>query len=443
MTEKINLTRRGFLKQSIRTAAATWSAPLILTLPLRGNQAPSNKITFGCIGMGRMGMGNLKDLLRFDDIQVVAVCDVDAWRLKNAQTEVEKHYREQQKTATFKGCDTYRDFREIIARPDIDAVMIVTPDHWHSIPAIMAAQAGKDIFIEKPLTLTIPEGRILSNTVRQFHRILQVGSQQRSDERFRLAAELVRNGRIGRLQTVKVGFGKDPFTGVHSPSPVPEELDYDFWLGLAPEVPYIEQRVHPPQSYDRPGWLRTSDYCCGMITGWGSHHLDSAHWGMDTEYTGPVEIYGTAEYSKEGTWDVHGAFQIEYTYANGVKLICTDNEKNKQGVVFEGTDGWVYVRRGFIDANPKSLLNEVIGPNEIQLYRSDDHKRNFLDGIRTRTEPIAPVEIGHRSASACILGYIAMRLNRKLKWDPDREQFTNDEEANRMLSRPMRSPWRI
>ena len=283
----------------------------------------------------------------------------------------------------------------------------------------------------------------MSDTVKQYQRILQVGSQQRSDARFRFAAELVRNGKIGQLHTVKVGFGKDPFTELHPPTPVPEELDYDLWLGPAPYVPYIEQRVHPSKSYNRPGWLRTSDYCCGMITGWGSHHLDSAHWGMDTEYTGPIEIEGQAEYSKGGIWDVHGAFRLDYTYANGVKLICTDNAKNKQGVVFEGTEGWVYVRRGFIDAQPKSLLRLRIKPDEIHLYQSNDHKRNFIECIRQRKEPVAPVEIGHRSASACILGYIAMRLGRKLKWNPEREQFINDDVANKMLSRPGRSPWQV
>jgi len=442
--QKVNLiSRRSFLGKSAFSLGISLGMPYLVSAYASGTKNPCNRITVGCIGVGRMGMGDLKDMLEFDDVQVLAVCDVDGWRLKNAREHVLEHYSSQQKSGNYEGCAVYRDYRELIAREDIDVVLICTPDHWHALPAISAARAGKDIFLEKPLTLTLQEGRILSDTVKQYQRILQVGSQQRSDARFRFAAELVRNGKIGQLHTVKVGFGKDPFTELHPPTPVPEELDYDLWLGPAPYVPYIEQRVHPSKSYSRPGWVRTSDYCCGMITGWGSHHLDSAHWGMDTEYTGPIEIEGQAEYSKGGIWDVHGAFRLDYTYANGVKLICTDNAKNKQGVVFEGTEGWVYVRRGFIDAQPKSLLRLRIKPDEIHLYQSNDHKRNFIECIRQRKEPVAPVEIGHRSASACILGYIAMRLGRKLKWNPEREQFINDDVANKMLSRPGRSPWQV
>ena len=435
--------RRDFLKKSLVATGAALTVPYFVPSSVFGRFAPSNRIVCGFIGVGRMGQGDLKELLGFPDVQVVAVCDVDDWRLQNAKNQVDNHYRLNPETAKHQGCKMYGDFRELIARSDIDAVAICTPDHWHAMPAVEAARAGKDIFIQKPLTLTIPEGRLLSDTVRRYDRILQVGSQQRSDARFRLAAELVRNGRIGQLHTVKVGFGKDPFTGICSVKPVPEELNYELWLGPAPYIPYIEERVHPRMSYTRPGWLRTDEYCCGMITGWGSHHLDSAHWGMDTEHTGPVEIDGQAEYSADGTWDVHGAFRIEYTYANGVKLICTHNEVNQQGVVFEGTEGWVYVRRGFIDAFPKSLLTERLGPNAIRLYESNDHKQNFLDCIRSRRETIAPVEIGHRSASACILGYLSMKLNRKLRWDPEKEIFLRDDEANRILSRPYRNPWHL
>lgn len=434
------ITRRNFLKQTAFSVGLAFGIPYLIP---KGNSAPSNRITIGCIGVGRMGFVDMKDMLEFDDVQVVAVCDVDAWRLINAREHVENYYSSKQKNGKYSGCAEYRDFRELLDRKDIDGVLICTPDHWHAIPAIEAAKAGKDIFLQKPLTLTIPEGRILSNTVQRHNCILQVGSQQRSDAKFRFAAELVRNGRIGKLHTVKVGFGKDPFTGMHSPTSVPVELDYDLWLGPAPLAPYIEMRVHPQKSYNRPGWLRTSDYCCGMITGWGSHHVDSAHWGMGTEFTGPVEIEGEAEYSQTGVWDVHGAFRVEYIYENGVKLICADNGKNRDGVIFEGSEGWVHVTRGYIDAQPKSLLEEVIGPNEIHLYQSNDHKQNFIDCIRSKQAPIAPVEIGHRSGSACILGYIAMKLQRKLSWNPAQERFINDDTANKMLSRPSRSPWQV
>jgi len=440
----ISLSRRGFLKGTAAATVAVFGFPYVITSSVLGADAPSNKITVGCIGVGRMGLGDMREILGFGQAQIVAVCDVDAKRLKHAQQIVENRYSSQSGNGTYKGCATYKDFRDLIARKDIDAVSIVTPDHWHALPAIAAARAGKDIFLQKPLTLTIEEGRLLSDTVRRYGCVLQVGSQQRSDSRFRFACELVRNGRIGKLHTIKVGFDTDPPTGPQPPMPVPENLDYDMWLGPAPRAPYTEKRVHPQNSYSgRPGWLRISDYCCGMITGWGSHHNDIAQWGMGTEYTGPVEIEGQAEYPRDGLWDVHGKFHVEYTYASGVKVICASNTENKQGVVFEGTEGWVYVKRGYIDANPKSLLTSVIGPNEIQLYKSNNHKKNFFDCIRSRAETVAPVEIGHRSNTICVLGFITMLLGRKLKWDAEQERFINDAEANRMLARPMRSPWHL
>jgi len=436
------LTRRQFLKSSaVAAAAAAW--PAIVPASVLGANPPSNRITFGCIGVGRMGLGDMREIMGFKQAQIVAVCDADSKRAKHAQQLVEARYAAQNESGTYKGCATYGDFRDLVAQKDIDAVSIATPDHWHTLPSLAAARAGKDIFLQKPLTLTIEEGRLLSDTVHRYGRVFQVGSQQRSDSRFRQACELVRNGRIGKLQTVKVGFGTDPATGPQPPMPVPDVLDYDMWLGPAPWAAYTEKRVHPKEGYGRPGWLRISDYGAGMITGWGSHHNDIAQWGMGTEYTGPVEIEGQAEYPKDGLWDVHGAFSIEYTYANGVKVTCADTRKNKQGILFEGTEGWVYVRRGHIDANPKSLLTSPIGTDELQLYKSNNHKTNFLECIKSRKETVAPVEVGHRSCSVCLLGEIAMRLGKKLKWDPERERFTNDDQANRMLSRPMRSPWHL
>jgi len=437
------INRRAFLKKTVLTAGAIAGTPLIMSSPVFGKTSPNDRINFGCIGMGRMGRGDLRDILGHDEARVVAVCDVDSWRLENARKIVDTHYARNRKSGTYQGCDVYSDYRELLARPDIDAVSIVTPDFWHALPAIAAAKAGKDIFLQKPLTLRLKEGRILSDTVHKYGVILQVGSQQRSDARFRFAAELVRNGRIGKLHTVEVGFAKDPFTGSHPVQPVPPELDYKFWLGPAAPVPYIEKRVHPQKSFSRPGWMRADDYCCGMITGWGSHHMDSAHWGMGTEYTGPLTIDGKAEYSNGGLWDVHGAFRLEYTYENNVKLICADRSVNQQGVVFRGTEGWVHVRRRNIDAEPKSLLNEIIGPDEIHLYKSSNHKGNFLECIRSRRQPVAPVEIGHRSNSACVLGYISMKLNRKIHWDYSTESIIGDKTAELMLSRPYSSPWHL
>jgi myo-inositol 2-dehydrogenase/D-chiro-inositol 1-dehydrogenase len=442
-TRKTNMvTRRQFLKGSA-VAAASFLVPTIVPASVFGADAPSNRITIGFVGVGRMGSGDMRELLGFKEVHIIAVCDVDSNRVRNAQKTVEAHYARQSAGGTYKGCATFGDYRDLVAQEDIDAVCVVTPDHWHALPSIAAAKAGKDIFLQKPLTLTIREGRVLSDTVRRYNRIFQVGSQQRSDARFHQACELVRNGRVGKLHTVKVGFGTDPGTDPTPPMPVPDNLNYDMWLGQAPWAAYTEKRVHPQKDYDRPGWLRIADYGAGMITGWGAHHNDIAQWGMGTEYTGPVEIEGQADFPKDGLWDVHGDFSIEYTYANGVKVICADNKKNKQGVVFEGSEGWVYVRRGFIDAQPKSLLTSTIGPNEIHLYKSNNHKANWLECIKSRAETIAPAEIGHRSCTVCLLGDIAMRLGRKLRWDPDKERFIGDEQANKMLWRPMRSPWTL
>jgi myo-inositol 2-dehydrogenase/D-chiro-inositol 1-dehydrogenase len=439
-----HISRRQFLKGSATAAAGTaLLGPTFVPASVFGANSPSNRITFGCIGLGRMGSADMREILGFKQAQIIAVCDVDSKRAEQAGQRVEKHYGEQSTDGTYKGCKVYSDFRELIARDDIDAVSIVTPDHWHALPAIAAAKTGKDIFLQKPLSLTIAEGRVVSDVVRRYGRVFQIGSQQRSDARFRFACELVRNGRVGNLLTIKVGLPTDPSTEPQPMMPVPESLDYDMWLGPAPWAPYTEKRVHPQIGYDRPGWLRIQDYCAGMITGWGSHHNDIAQWGMGTEYTGPIEIQGQAEYPKDGLWDVHGKFSIEYTYANGVKVICTDNEKNKQGILFEGDEGWVYVRRGEIDAEPKSLLTSTIRPDEIHLYQSNNHKENFLECIKSRAETIAPVEVAHRSCSVCLLGDIAMMLGRKLKWDPEQEKFIDDEHANRLLSKPMRSPWHL
>lgn len=432
-------SRRNFLKSA---TGAVLGFPTLIPGRVRAQNAPSNRIQVGCIGVGRMGTGDLRDFLRFPEVRVVAVCDVDRHRAAAARRIVEQHEAESGRTADG-ACAEYGDFRELIARDDVDVVSIVTPDHWHALPALAAARAGKDFFIQKPLTYSIEEGRVLVRTVARYGNIVQVGSQQRSDAKFRFACQLVRNGRIGELRTVKVGFGTDPSTGDHPEMPVPANLNYDFWLGPAPWAPYTEMRVHPQNGYGRPGWLRIQEYCHGMITGWGSHHMDIAHWGMGMEHSGPTSIRGHAEYPASGLWTVHGKFHIEYSYPNGVQVICAGNDENKQGVVFEGSEGWVYVRRGFIDAHPKSLLHAEIPPDGIHLEVSNDHKGNFLQSVRTRKPTVAPAAIGHRSNTACVLGSIAMQLGRELTWDPQAEEFPGDPEANRMLSRPMRAPWRL
>ncbi len=434
-------TRRDLLRRGSAALAAAAAWPSIVPSRVRAGDAPSNRITLGCIGVGRMGQGDMRSFMNLAD--VLAVCDVDANRARDAKRVLERNYAKHKPSGRYKGVTIYRDYRELIARDDIDAVLVCTPDHWHALPAIAAAEAGKDIFIQKPMTLTFVEGVALREAVQRYGRVLQVGSQQRSDRRFRFACELVRNKRIGELKRVLVAVGWDKPTKDHPPTEPPPNLDYDMWLGPAPWAPYVETRVHPQKGYGRPGWLRTRDYCLGMVTGWGTHHMDIAHWGMGMEDSGPVEIRATAEFASEGVWTVHNQFEINYVYPNGVPVCFADSSKNKQGVLFEGTEGWVAVRRGRIDAHPKSLLKAIIKPSETRLYRSDNHKKNFIDCIKSRAKTVAPVDNGHRSNTACILGEIAMRLGRPITWDPKRECFPNDAEATRMLSRPMRPPWRL
>ena len=422
--KKINtITRREFLKGSAVTAAAL-TLPTIVPSSVFGANAPSNRITIGSIGLGGMGTGNMKGFKGKSGSQVVALCDVDAGQLEKAR-----------ETAGLDEKSTYNDFRDLLARDDVDAVVVATPDHWHVPVSIAAVKAGKDVYCEKPLTLTIAGGRALTDAVKRYGRVLQTGSQQRSGSEFRNACELVRNGRIGKLHTIKVGIPgnnrKCPPTW--EAQPVPEGFNYDMWLGPAPWEPYIEQRCHYQFRF-------ILDYSGGQMTNWGAHYLDIAQWGNGADDTGPVEIEGKGDFPESGLFTTAKKVDITYTYANGVKLLLTTGGGNTR---FEGSDGWVFVTRGKIDAEPKSLLKEKIGPDEIHLYNSRDHKQNFLDCIKSRKDPIASAEIGHRSSSVCHLGNIAMLLGRKVKWDPKKERFINDRAADSMIAHSMRAPWSL
>jgi predicted dehydrogenase len=385
----------------------------------------------------------------------MAVCDLDSRRAQDAVTLVNGYYGKQS-GKPYNGVTAYTQYREVLANKDVDAVVISTPDHWHALIAIDAVAAGKDVYLQKPASLTIAEGRALSDAVHRSGRIFQIGSQQRSTVQFRVAAELVRNGRIGQLKTVEIGLPGDPSGDDEPVMPVPKNLNYDMWLGSTPSVYYTEKRVHPQEGYDRPGWLRCEQFGAGMITGWGAHHLDSAHWAMDTEYTGPIEVWGTAEFPKKGLWDVHGPFKTEALYANGVHMIVSGDFPN--GLKFIGTDGWIFVSRGnetvtgsdpvkkladpqALAASDPKILTSVIAPDEIHLYESKEHHGNWLECIRSRRQTIAPVEVAHRACSACLIHHMAMKLKRRLYWDPQRERFRNDDEANAMLSRPQRPPY--
>ena len=457
------MNRRNFVKNSLKASAATTIAvtgfPTIVPASVIGKNAPSNKINIGAIGVGRISRDHdMKETLPFDQARIMAVCDVDSKRLADGKKYVNDYYAA--KTGKpYDGVTMYDDHRALLENKDIDAVLISTPDHSHAYLGIHAVEAGKDVYLQKPASLTIAEGRALSNAVHRTGRILQIGSQQRSSTQFRYAAELVRNGRIGDLKTVYVGLPGDPGGDEEPEMPIPKNLNYDAWLGSTPNVYYTEKRVHPQNDYSRPGWLRMEQFGAGMITGWGAHHVDCAHWGMDTEYTGPIEISGRADFPKSGLWNVHGLFQTEGVYANGVKMIISNEIPN--GIKFEGTEGWIFVTRGDyrasasdpiptgknkvlpLTASNNKIITSVIGENEINLYKSTDHHGNWLESIVSRKQPISPVEIGHRSCSTCLLHHIAMKLKRKIYWDPMNERFLNDDEANAMLNRPHRFPYEV
>ena len=454
---------RNFVKNSLKASAATTIAvtgfPTIVPASVIGKNAPSNKINIGAIGVGRISREHdMKETLPFDQARIMAVCDVDSKRLAEGKKYVNDYYAA--KTGKpYDGVTMYDDHRALLQNKDIDAVLISTPDHSHAYLGIHAVEAGKDVYLQKPASLTITEGRALSNAVHRTGRILQIGSQQRSSTQFRYAAELVRNGRIGDLKTVYVGLPGDPGGDEEPEMPIPKNLNYDAWLGSTPNVYYTEKRVHPQNDYSRPGWLRMEQFGAGMITGWGAHHVDIAHWGMDTEYTGPIEISGRADFPKSGLWNVHGLFQTEGVYANGVKMVVSNELPN--GVKFEGTEGWIFVTRGDyrasasdpiptgknkvlpLTASNNKIITSVIGENEINLYKSTDQHGNWLESIVSRKQPISSVEIGHRSCSTCLLHHVAMKLKRKIYWDPMNERFINDDEANAMLNRPHRFPYEV
>ncbi len=459
MKRESHVSRREFLKRSLAAGTGALALPTIVPSSVFGADAPSNKIHVAQIGCGRIANEmDMPGILKHDLARMVAVCDLDSKRLAKAKARVEKHYAAKSGGTTALAVTAYGDYRELLKDPGIDAVAISTPDHWHSEPVIAAALAGKDVYVQKPLSMTIAEGRQVSDTLRAKNRAFQIGSQQRSDApwpQFRRACELVRNGRVGKLHTVRIGLPTDPAGDDEPEMPVPPNLNYEMWLGSTPLAPYTEKRVHPQNSLsDRPGWLRIESYCLGMITGWGSHHVDIAHWGMDTELTGPIEAQATAEFPKKGLWNVHGPYHIEMKYANGVTMIIDNKFPN--GVRFEGTEGWVFASRGseratasdpttgnssaFAASSP-AILKSEIGPNEIHLYRSPDHHLDWLRSIQTRKPGATSPEQAHRSTSACEIGWIAMKLGRKLQWDPVKETFAADEQANAMRSRPQRAPY--
>ena len=442
------MQRRRFLTSAGLLAAGA-VAPTILPSRLFGAQAPSNRITLGFIGTGRQAYTmNLPEFMAVPGVQVVAVCDVDRWRVGQAKALVEATYAKQAPSGTWKGCEAYGDFREVLARRDIDAVMISTPDHWHVPMALMALKAGKDVSLEKPITRYIGEGRRLVEAVRRHERVFRVDSEFRSLERFHRATELVRNGAIGTLRTIRVSSPKEEFPQeAATEAPVPEGLDYDMWLGPAPKVPYMQKRTHNPNDLKgRAGWFRSTMYADGMLTNWGAHLVDICQWANGSERTGPVEVQATGKYHDDPVWNVLETFDARFRYANGVELFYTMDQPR---IRFEGDQGWLQVNYSksrehpeFLEASHPRVLAASIPPGGVTFpLRSE--RVDFIEAVKTRGQTMEDAEVGQRTISICHLAHIGIkRQGASLTWDPGKEQFTNDAEANTHLAAPAgRGSW--
>ncbi len=439
MPVKRNTKRRDFLK-SIGGGVVL---PTILpssALGRAGSVAPSDRIVMGMIGVGGMGGGHVRGFLQHADVRVAAICDVREDRRQAAKNIADQRYGD-------KSCETYNDFRELLARKDIDAVLIAVPDHWHALIGIEAARQGKSMYYEKPMGVSVAEAKAVREAVNRHGVVFQFGTQQRSGQDYQRAYELIRNGRIGQLKTMLIGSAGSQYVPNQPAQPVPAGFDYDMWLGPAPWAPYTYERC-------TRNFTLIYDYSLGCISGaWGVHDTDICQWYNDADATDPIEVEGTGEFPKEGLYDTAISWEIEHKYANGVKLVHMDIATAKKrydqfrfgsmASVFIGTEGWIYVSRQGMRTNPESVAYSVIGANGIKAPFSPDHRRNFLDAVRTRRKPISPIESAVRADTVCQQGDIAMRLKRKLQWDPVKEVFVGDEQANRMLERPMRSPWHL
>jgi len=405
-----------------------------------GSVAPSNRVVVGCIGVGSQGSGVMQNFLNQQVAQVAAVCDVKSDRREAARRRVDTQYNTS-------GCKEYHDFRELLARDDIDAVMIASTDHWHVLLALAAARAGKDIYLEKPMGLSLVEDQTLRAACHERGTVFQFGTQQRSDRKFRQACELAVNGRLGKVRTINVMSPSSVAGGSMKPAPIPEWLDYDFWLGPAPYTPYTEDRC------SNKLWWFHSDYAVGWIAGWGVHPLDIALWGGGQAVAGPVELEGTGAFPADGFCDTATDWRIVLKYASGLIMNYAGGPqpeewrqrygKDSHGIGFEGPDGWVHVNRSRIVADPPSLLDSVIGPNEIHLYQSNNHVGNFLECVKSRSETVCPIDVAVRADIVCHLSDIAIRTRRKIRWDPVKEEIIGDPEASRRLTRAMRSPWHL
>jgi predicted dehydrogenase len=424
------ITRRGFLKGGAEAVAGALAVPYVLSSAALGGQgatAASERLTMGFIGIGNMGGGHLGEVAGDGRIQIVAISDVKAPVAQWGKKLVEDAYAKSRAAGSYKGVDLYNDFRELLARPDIDCVLIAVPDQWHATCAILAARAGKDIYCEKPLSLTIREAEQMVEAVRRYGRVLQTGSQQRSESNFRFACELVRSGYIGELKKVNVGIGEPSRDKYLPEEPIPAGVDWDRWLGPSPWHPYNSERISGDYG---GGWRQIKDTSGGMTTDWGAHHYDIAQWGMgmDGFGKGPVEIH-----PPDGKDFQH----ITFKYPNGVIM----EKDNANGILFQGTEGKVEVNRGYLKTWPDSLMKVQLKPGDVHLYESPGHKEDWYRCIRSRQRPICDVEVGASTITTCHLSNIAVWLNRPIRWDPVKRQIVGDEEASRWLDRPKREPY--
>lgn len=433
------ICRRSFLGSAATAAAGLIGLPYFVSgsaLGKNGFVLPSNRILMAGIGCGGMGNVNLDGFLGIPEVQVVAVCDVDAARREATKAKINGRYQNQD-------CRAYNDFRELLGTEKIDTVMHALPDHWHALVSVACARAGLDIYGEKPLARTIRESRAICDAVSRYGVIWQTGSWQRSTANFHRAAELVRNGCVGKVHYVEVGLPDGRSTpNLAKESPVPDGLDWDMWLGPAPQRPFVKYSNGAPHG----DWRWIMDYSGGQMTDWAGHHVDIAHWGLGLDDTGPVSIEGKGQYCAEGIYDTPYAYEFECIYADGLRMKVANASAQPKGMgtVWYGDKGWIHVDRGdILSASSPDMLKERIGPDGIHLYKSNNHHRNFIDCVKSRSETVAPARIAHRSISVALLGEIAMLTGRKLRWDSEKEVFINNHAANSYLSRSFRSPWRL
>jgi len=428
------VTRRRFIKQTAFWAGAI-GVPSIIPASALGqgpSPSPNSKITIGCIGVGGMGTGNMRVFLGLPECRVVAVCDPYDSRRRHAKEIVDAQYGD-------KACAMYGDFREIIGRKDIDAVMIAPQDHWHALMATAAAKAGKDMYCEKPLGVSVEENRLIRDAVRKAKRVFQTGTWQRSVLKFQQACQLARNGYLGKIHTLQVAAPgpqyRPSYKGSLEPQPVPAGFDWDMWCGPAPKKPYNPGRVAWPD------WYLIWDYCAGFITNWGVHHLDIANWGCPQIGREPFEVECKATYRNEGFTDNVDTWDATFTFASGLKMRFTDTPRQKPGCRFIGDQGWVHVDRSGIWAEPESLLKVKLKPDDLRLTDSKHHQDDFLRCVRSRKDPVSDVDAAYVASTLGLLADIAARLKQKLKWDPGQERFLGSDEANKMLTRPMHNGW--